>query len=100
MKGRAEWRGVDLGYRAGLHLGRLRYTATLAADASLADEWVAPDVQVWVGKRRGLYVQVDSGVGMLALGNHTSRFGLGTGLGADDGRYLLAGMAVARHEPG
>ena len=26
------------------------------------------------------------------------RFGLGTGLGADDGRYLLAGMAVATHE--
>ena len=34
----------------------------------------------------------------MALGNYTSRFALGSGLGADDGRYLLAGLAIATHE--
>ena len=84
----------------GLHLGQLRHTATVAADSSLRNEWLAPDAQLWVGVRRVLFAQVDAGMGTLVLGNHTSRFALGTGLGADDGRYLLAGLAVARHESG
>ncbi|MDO7853366.1 hypothetical protein [Hymenobacter convexus] len=100
LEGRARLWGLDLGYRAGLHLGQLRYTATVAADSSLRNDWLAPDAELWVGVRRVLFAQVDAGTGMLALGNHTSRFALGTGLGADDGRHLLAGLAVARHESG
>ena len=99
LTGRFNFGRVGVGYRAGFHLGQLRYTATVAADSSLDNEWLAPDAQLWVGIRRVLFAQFDSGMGMLALGNHTSRFGLGTGLGADDGRYLLGGLAVARHEP-
>lgn len=100
LVGRLRLGRVAVGYRAGLHLGQLRYTATVVADSTLDNEWLAPDAQLWVGVRRVLFAQFDSGLGLLALGNHTSRFGLGTGLGADDGRYLLAGLALARHEPG
>lgn len=100
LEGRTNWWSIDLGYRAGLHLGRLRNEASVMADSSLLTTWLAPDTHLWVGRRRVLFAQFDSGVGMLALGNYTSRFGLGTGLGIDDGRYLLAGMAVARHESG
>ena len=70
----------------------------LLADSSQTNTWLAPDAQLWMGIRRVLFAQLDTGVNLLALGNHTSRFGLGTDLGADDGRYLLAGMAVATHE--
>ena len=96
--GRAKRWNIDFGYRVGLHMGRLRNEARTKADSLLLSVWFAPDAQLWVGKRRVLFAQFDSGVGLLALGNHTSRFGLGTGLGADDGRYLLAGLAVARDE--
>ncbi|MBD2720710.1 hypothetical protein [Hymenobacter armeniacus] len=94
--GRKKW---AVGYRVGLHLGQLRYTATVLADSSLDNEWLAPDAQLWVGVRRVLFAQFDSGLGQLALGNHTTRFSLGSGLGADDARFLLVGLAVARHEP-
>ncbi|MBH8571153.1 prolipoprotein diacylglyceryl transferase [Microvirga sp. STS02] len=100
VEGRKQFRHLALGYRLGLHLGRLRNTSTAAADTTLQTVWGAPDAQFWLGNRRVLFGQIDTGVGLLALGNHTSRFGLGTGLGMDDGRYLLAGMAVATHEAG
>ena len=98
VEGRKQFRHLALGYRLGLHLGRLRNVSTPAADSSLQTVWAAPDVQFWLGNRRSLFGQVDAGVGPLALGNYTSRFALGSGLGADDGRYLLAGLAIATHE--
>lgn len=98
LEGRTKWWHFDLGYRAGLHVGQLRNSASSAADSSLRNTWLAPDARLWIGNRRVLFAQFDTGVGLLALGNHTSRFGLGTGLGADDGRYLLAGLAVATHQ--
>ncbi|GAB3848464.1 hypothetical protein GCM10028822_11390 [Hymenobacter terrigena] len=100
VEGRKQFRHLALGYRLGIHLGRLRNTSTIAADSSLQTVWAAPDAQLWLGNRRVLFGQVDTGMGSLALGNHTSRFGLGSGLGMDDGRYVLAGMAVATHEAG
>jgi hypothetical protein len=100
LEGRATWRRIDLGYRAGIHIGRLLHQATTLADSSLQATWLAPDAQLWVGKRRVLFAQFDSGVGALAMGNYTSRFGLGSGMGVDDGRYLLAGLAIARNAPG
>ena len=97
VEGRAKWGRVDLGYRAGVHIGSLLHQASVLADTALLPTRLAPDVQLWVGNRRTLFAQADAGVGTLALGNYTSRFGLGTGLGTDDGRYLLAGLAVARN---
>ena len=98
VEGRKQFRHLALGYRLGVHLGRLRNVSTTAADSSLRTVWAAPDVQFWLGNRRVLFGQIDTGVGPLALGNYTSRFALGSGLGADDGRYLLAGLAIATHE--
>lgn len=100
VEGRFSLGRLGVGYRAGLHVGRLRNGAAITADSSLTTTWLAPDAQLWVGIRRVLFAQFDSGAGQLALGNHTSRFGLGSGLGADNGRFLLAGLAVATHEPG
>ncbi|OGX81238.1 prolipoprotein diacylglyceryl transferase family protein [Hymenobacter glacialis] len=98
VEGRKQFRHLALGYRLGVHVGRLRNTSTVSADSSVRTVWGAPDVQFWLGNRRTLFGQVDTGVGPLALGNYTSRFALGSGLGADDGRYLLAGLAIATHE--
>jgi hypothetical protein len=100
LEGRAKWGSIDFGYRTGMHFGRLLYQATVLADADLRQTWLAPDAQLWVGKRRVPFAQFDAGVSALAMGNYTSRFGLGTGMGTDDGRYLLAGLAVARNAPG
>ena len=100
MEGRFRLGRIAVGYRGGVHVGLLGHVSKTAADSSVQTAFLAPDARLWVGNRRILFGQVDTGTGLLALGNYTSRFGVGTGLGADDGRYVLAGMAVATHEPG
>ncbi|MDQ2772012.1 MAG: hypothetical protein M3Y54_16110, partial [Bacteroidota bacterium] len=100
MEGRFRLGQLSVGYRGGMHIGLLGHVSHTAADSSVEYSYLAPDARLWVGNRRVLFGQVDTGTGFMALGNYTSRFGLGTGLGADDGRYVLAGMAVATHEPG
>ena len=98
VEGRFNFKNGGIGYRAGVHLGKLFHPSSAAADSSLQTVSIAPDMLVWIGNRRVLFVQADTGVGSLALGNYTTRLGLGTGLGADNGRLLLAGLALATHE--
>ena len=50
--------------------------------------------------RRTLFFQADYGNGLLALGNPTGRLALGSGLGSDWNRHVLAGVALANHTPG
>jgi prolipoprotein diacylglyceryltransferase len=79
-----------VGYRAGLHLGNLvHYTRKDSSPFTAANL----DAGLWLGFRDVVFAQVDLNRGPSGLGNYTSRFGLGSGLGHLDGSTVLAGVA-------
>lgn len=104
----AEFRSRDgqnweVGYRLGLHIGQFGYSSrALRRESSNGFQrpvQFLPDVMFWTGVRRVAYAQVDYGMGPLALGNYTVRLGVGSGLGQTKGGHLLAGLALAQHDP-
>lgn len=85
-----------LGYRAGLHMGRLTHHGKREF---LEPELFNFDLALWAGVRDKLFAQADVNQGPLGLGNHTHRLALGSGLGRVDGGSVLAGLALARNSP-
>ncbi|MCA8829691.1 prolipoprotein diacylglyceryl transferase family protein [Hymenobacter pini] len=88
-----------LGYRAGLHVGRLRHQGQQSDIKNTDFRNVTLDLGAWIGVREKLYLQADVNRGGLGVGNPTARLGLGSGLGRLDGRHVLMGMAFAKNQP-
>ncbi|WP_165370408.1 prolipoprotein diacylglyceryl transferase family protein [Hymenobacter persicinus] len=91
--------GFGYGLRLGLHLGELAHLAPSQGTSDFDRVRVLPDVKLWLGVRRLAFAQIDAGAGPLALGNYTSRFALGSGLGSDWRRSVLVGLAQSTHDP-
>ena len=87
--------GLDIGYRAGIHVGNLYYTTTSADKATLRlTQSIMPDDMLWFGNRRVFYGQADAGYGPNSIGNYHTRIGLGSGLGSRKGGTVLAGVSL------
>jgi opacity protein-like surface antigen len=87
-----------LAYRFGLHMGQLGYSIKGNSD-EIRQLNVLPEMMVALGYGRKVFGQFDLGYGAEnALGNYAGRLGLG--LGRPSGGHLLAGLAVAYHDPG
>ncbi len=88
--------GLD--YRFGLHMGQLGYSIKGNSD-NVRRLSVLPEMMVALGYGRKVFGQFDLGYGAEnALGSYAGRLGLG--LGRPSGGHLLAGLAVAYHDPG
>lgn len=90
--------GFGYGIRLGLHMGKLAHVGTDVGNGLKTIE-AMPDAAIWLGVRRTLFGQADFGAGPLGLGSPTGRIALGSGLGSDWNRYVLAGVARAEHTP-
>jgi len=93
------WPGkFGLKYRLGLHMGQLGYSIKGNSD-DIRRLNVLPEMMVAFGYGSKVFSQFDLGYGAEnALGSYATRFGLG--LGQPLGSHLLAGLAVAYHDPG
>ncbi|GAA4380688.1 prolipoprotein diacylglyceryl transferase family protein [Hymenobacter koreensis] len=92
----------EVGYRLGLHIGQLGFPSRRLRrelSGNTLGYQLAPDMMIWTGVRKTLFMQSDIGAGPIALGNNAIRLGLGSGFGKTDGSYLLGGVAWARHHP-
>ncbi|MCB2407968.1 prolipoprotein diacylglyceryl transferase family protein [Hymenobacter lucidus] len=92
--------GFGYGLRLGFHVGELGHSAPKDATLNLRTVSFMPDVKLWIGVRRSLFGQIDVGTGPLAMGNLTSRFALGSGLGSDWNHSVLGGVALSDHNTG
>ena len=96
-------RDWEVGYRLGLHIGQLGYSARALrredGNGYQRPVQFLPDLMFWTGVRRLAYAQLDYGMGPLGMGNYTTRLGVGSGLGRANGGHLLVGLAVATHAP-
>ena len=87
-----------LKYRFGLHMGQLGYSIKGNSD-NIRQLNVLPEMMLALGYGRKIFGQFDLGYGAEnALGSYAGRIGLG--LGHPSSSYLLAGLAVAYHDPG
>ncbi|GAA3990257.1 prolipoprotein diacylglyceryl transferase family protein [Hymenobacter antarcticus] len=92
------WLTRDL--RFGLHMGSLGYFSYFDDGNSQEGTWLMPEVMIRMGKPSVLFGQADFCYGAEnALGAYTTRFGLGSGLGMNDGPSLLVGYAHSPHQP-
>ncbi|MBO0356335.1 prolipoprotein diacylglyceryl transferase [Hymenobacter sp. BT186] len=93
--------GFGYGIRLGVHIGTLAHLGDPDASGSDGLQTLAavPEATIWLGVRRTLFVQGDYAVGPLGVGNPTGRIALGSGLGSTWSRQLLAGVALAEHDP-
>jgi phosphatidylglycerol:prolipoprotein diacylglycerol transferase len=92
------WLSFDA--RIGLHLGSLGYYSYFGANDTKESTIVMPELMLRLGKPTVLYGQADFCYGAEnAMGAYTSRLGLGSGLGLNNGSRLLAGYAHSPHQP-
>ncbi|MGI4883786.1 MAG: prolipoprotein diacylglyceryl transferase family protein [Janthinobacterium lividum] len=82
-----------IGYRLGFHMGNLLNNRATRNDSTLTTLHFLPEVQLWAGSRRLLFVQADAGYGAGGLGNYLYRVGLGSGFGSDKWGSVVAGLA-------
>ncbi|MDB5267277.1 MAG: hypothetical protein JWP58_317, partial [Hymenobacter sp.] len=92
------WRSIDA--RFGLHLGQLGYFSYFGDGESQGGTYVMPELMVRMGKPSIAFGQADFCYGAEnVLGAYTSRLGVGSGLGIDNGPQLLVGYAHSPHNP-
>jgi phosphatidylglycerol:prolipoprotein diacylglycerol transferase len=93
------WPGTfGLKYRLGLHMGQLGYSIKGNSD-NVRRLNVLPEMMVAFDYGSKVFSQFDLGYGAEnALGSYAGRLGLG--LGQPLGGHVLAGLAVAYHDPG
>ncbi|MBH8556630.1 prolipoprotein diacylglyceryl transferase family protein [Hymenobacter negativus] len=92
------WRSIDA--RFGLHMGQLGYFSYFGGAESRGGTYVMPELMLRMGKPSVAFGQADFCYGAEnALGAHTSRLGVGSGLGITNGPQLLVGYAHSPHNP-